>query len=107
MKIARDLLTEDGVIFISIGQDEIENMIKLCDEVFSHDNKCGIISRLMKSGGAKGTFFSPNIRYLFNFPLYDVLGTRLISSSGSYEYLICLVLIFRSETNIINNNKYY
>ena len=34
LKVARDLLTEDGVIFISIDDNEVDNLIKLCDEIF-------------------------------------------------------------------------
>src|SRR5574344_2516451 len=34
LKVARDLLTEDGVIFISIDDNEVENLRKVCDEVF-------------------------------------------------------------------------
>lgn len=93
LKISRDLLSDDGVIFISIGQDEIENMIKLCDEVFSHDNKCGIISRLMKSGGAKGTFFSPNIEYI-------VVYAKNISLAKSFREPISEEIIKKLYTSI-------
>lgn len=37
LKVARDLLTEDGVIFISISEEEIENMKKVCNEIFGED----------------------------------------------------------------------
>lgn len=67
LRLAKDLLTDDGVIFISIGQDEIANLRKLCGEVFGAENFCGIVSRLMKSGGAKGRFFSPNVEYILVF----------------------------------------
>ena len=38
LKVARDLLTEDGVIFISIDDNEVENLRKVCDEVFGEQN---------------------------------------------------------------------
>jgi len=38
LKVARDLLTYDGVIFISIGEEEIHNLKKICDEVFGSSN---------------------------------------------------------------------
>lgn len=38
LKVARDLLTDDGVIFISIDDNEIENLKKICDEVFGESN---------------------------------------------------------------------
>ena len=38
LKIARDLLTDDGVIFISIDDVEVSNLHKVCDEVFGNQN---------------------------------------------------------------------
>jgi len=40
--LARDLLTEDGVIFISIDDCEIENLRKICDEIFGAENNAGV-----------------------------------------------------------------
>lgn len=67
LKVARDLMTDDGVIFVSIGQNEIDNIIKVLSEIFGSNNKIGVVSRLMKSGGGKGQFFSPNTEYLIIF----------------------------------------
>ncbi|MBO4582655.1 MAG: site-specific DNA-methyltransferase [Alphaproteobacteria bacterium] len=38
LKIARDLLSDDGVIFISIDDHEVDNLKKICTEVFGYDN---------------------------------------------------------------------
>ena len=38
LKVARDLLTDDGVIFISIDENEITNLRKMCDEIFGSQN---------------------------------------------------------------------
>ena len=38
LKIAKDLLADDGVIFISIDDNELENLKKVCDEVFGEQN---------------------------------------------------------------------
>lgn len=43
LRLAKDLLTEDGVIFISIDDNEQCNLVKLCDEVFSAENCIGPI----------------------------------------------------------------
>lgn len=65
LKIARDFLSDDGVVFISIGQDEIENILKLCNDIFGKTNQLGIISRQMKSGGgSQGKYFAHNIDYI-------------------------------------------
>ncbi len=38
LKVARDLLSDDGVIFISIDDNEVENLRKVCDEIFGEQN---------------------------------------------------------------------
>jgi len=38
LKVAKDLLSEDGVIFISIDDNEQENLKKICDEIFGETN---------------------------------------------------------------------
>lgn len=44
LMLARNLLTEDGAIFISIDDRECDNLIKICDEVFGESNFVGNIS---------------------------------------------------------------
>ena len=38
--LARNLLTDDGVIFLSIDDHEFENLKKICDEIFKEQNHC-------------------------------------------------------------------
>jgi adenine-specific DNA-methyltransferase len=38
LKLARNLLKDDGVIFISIDDNEVHNLCKICDEIFGEDN---------------------------------------------------------------------
>lgn len=38
LKLARNLLTEDGIIFISIDENEVHNLRKICDEIFGEGN---------------------------------------------------------------------
>jgi len=45
LKLARNLLSENGSIFISIDETEIANLRLICDEIFGGNNFCGIISR--------------------------------------------------------------
>lgn len=52
LKLARDLLTEDGVIFISIDDNEIDNLLKACNDIFGKLNYCATIpyrKRTMKT----------------------------------------------------------
>ncbi len=38
LKVAKDLLSDDGVIFISIDDNEVENLKKICDEIYGETN---------------------------------------------------------------------
>jgi adenine-specific DNA-methyltransferase len=44
LRLARNLLTDDGVIFVSIDDNEVHNLRKICDEVFGEENFINIIT---------------------------------------------------------------
>ena len=67
LKLARDLLTDDGVIFISIDDNEQANLKRLCDEIFGEEN---FISNLVWASGRKN-----DSKYI----------------SNSHEYMLCFV----------------
>ena len=50
IKIAKDLLTDDGAIFISIDENEVTNLKKVCDEIFGAANY--LVSFIWKSKGS-------------------------------------------------------
>lgn len=64
MRLAKDILAENGLIFISIGQTELSNVIIMCDEIFGASNRAGIVSRQMKTGNNQGKFFTQNTDYI-------------------------------------------
>ena len=49
--VARSLLTEDGVIFISIDENEVENLRKICDEIFGESNSQALVTYVRKTSG--------------------------------------------------------
>ena len=54
LKLARNLLSDDGVIFISIDDNELINLKKICDEVFSEENFVNNISvKMSELSGVK------------------------------------------------------
>ena len=55
LQIAKDLLTENGVIFISIDDNEQENLKKICDEIFGTENFLANLVWKKKYTGGKGT----------------------------------------------------
>lgn len=58
LKLAKDLLSDDGVIFISIDDNEVHNLIKNCNEIFGEQNCLGIITWAKKR---KGSFLSQKL----------------------------------------------
>ena len=67
LRIAKSLLKEDGVIFCSIGDDEISQLTLLFNEVFTENNKLGVIARVAKTAGDKGSYFAPSKDYVIAF----------------------------------------
>lgn len=57
LKIARDLLTDDGVIFISIDDNEVDNLKKVCNEIFGAKNIEALIWN-KEAEGSSGTLKS-------------------------------------------------
>ena len=65
LKLAKDLLSDDGVIFISIDDNEVENMTKICNEVFGMDNHVETVIWKNKYGaGAKTVGFISAHEYI-------------------------------------------
>lgn len=64
LMVARSLLSEDGVIFISIGDDEEANLIKLCDEVFGEHNFVASICHKARASVSNDRIISENHNHL-------------------------------------------
>ena len=68
LRLAKDLLTDDGVIFISLDDGEIDNLKKLCNEVFGEKNfiaQC--IRRTINSGKHDATTIAPFHEYVLMY----------------------------------------
>lgn len=62
--VARQLLRKDGVIFISIDDNEVHNLRRLCNEVFGEENFLGLILWKKKTNGNNMGFIPPVHDYL-------------------------------------------
>lgn len=67
--VAKNLLSNDGVVFISIDDTELHNLIKICNEVFGESNYLNTISVKAKSssgasGGGEDKKLKKNIEYI-------------------------------------------
>ena len=58
LKVAKDLLSDDGVIFISIDDNEQDNLKKICDEIFGGSNfiACFVIDKTAQGANQSSTF---------------------------------------------------
>lgn len=65
--LARDLLTEDGCIFISIDENECHNLKLLCDDVFGEENFIAEFPRITKRGGKSSDIVAKNHDYLLMY----------------------------------------
>ena len=72
LKVARDLLADDGVIFISIDDNEVENLRKVCDEIFGENNFISQISW-------RRTDNQPNIGFFARVKEHILLYSKSIS----------------------------
>lgn len=96
LKVARDLLTDDGVIFISIDDNEIENLRKVCDEVFGERNFVADLVWTNKEGGGSSDSRLFRIKhehivcYSKKIDLTCILGDPISNAErykGSDEYI--------------------
>ena len=78
LMVARTLLSEDGVIFISIDDNEVENLRKICDEVFGESNCIAQLVWKNKYGAGGGT---NSVAYVHEY--------ILVYSKGFIESITC------------------
>ena len=64
IKVSKDLLTNDGVIFLSIDDNEYENLQKICDEIFGANNRVGTILWKKKTNGNNMGYLPPVHDYI-------------------------------------------
>lgn len=88
LKIARNLLSTEGAIFIQISDIEVAQLKMLCDEIFDEDNFLNILSVNMKniagaSGGGEDKRFKKNCEYIL---VYAKNYSSLPLFNGSYVY---------------------
>ena len=103
LKLAKDLLSDDGVIFISIDDNEIENMKKLCDEIYGATS---FVAQLVWEKKKKGSFLSKSITnvkeyilvYCKNIDGFDGLIGEINNEEETYP---CINAINKRELRTI------
>lgn len=64
LRLAKDLLTDDGSIFISIDDNEVENLRKACDEIFGQSNFIAQLTIIVKTEGRQYGNFAKTHEYI-------------------------------------------
>lgn len=119
LRVARNLLQQDGVLFISISDIEQANLKKLCDEVFGVSNFLGCACRVSKKANNKGDYWSPNFDYILtyakdinscevffggaNIDAYDQIDEEGYRKGEKYQ----LVRLYMSSLDPRPNQRYY
>lgn len=86
LKLARNLLKEDGVIFISIDDNEVHNLRKICDEVFGEDNFIAkFVWKKRSGGGYSNALLSVNQEYILMYS--KTLSPKIYDKPKSQEWI--------------------
>lgn len=90
LKVARDLLTDDGVVFISIDDNEVENLRKTCDEIFGELNFVSSIVWQKKTGASDAiniaTITENILVYAKNTQMLRLKQNENAHNSNRYKY---------------------
>ncbi|WP_212741374.1 site-specific DNA-methyltransferase [Bifidobacterium moukalabense] len=84
--LARNLLKDDGVIFISIDDNEVDNLRKMCDEVFGEANLVAIIPWQSRASIQNDTDFSINHEYICVYAKRRRRENRRLKESNYTEW---------------------
>ena len=84
LRLVRDLLADNGVIFISIDDNEVAQLRKICDEIFGEGNFVTEFPRVTKKGGKSSDVTAKNHDYVLVYVM-DKDNSDLIGVSHTDE----------------------
>ena len=67
LRIAKDLLTEDGILFISIDDNEFNNLMEICNEIFGTSGFIVCFPRVTKKAGKTTDYIAKNHDYILAY----------------------------------------
>ena len=85
LKLARDLLKDDGIIFISIDDNEQANLKILCDEIFGEDNFVACMPRITKKAGKSTDKVANNHDYVLCYSKNDITFKQIEVNEQEYK----------------------
>ncbi len=86
LKVTKDLLSDEGIIFISIDDNEVDNLKKICTEIFGESNFIGCAGRITKKSNNKGDFWAPNFDYILTYAKNKTLAAPFIGEANVDAY---------------------
>ena len=86
IKLAKELLSDDGVIFISIDDNEVENLKVICNEIFGDSNFVGCVGRITKKSNNKGEFWAPNFDYILTYTKNRYMAQEFTGGANEASY---------------------
>jgi len=120
--LAKNLLRQDGVIFISIGEQEEHNLRLLMNEVFGEENFIGSAGRISKKANNQGDYWAPNFDYVLtyckqreycipffggiNYKSYSQIEQQGIRKGDKYQ-LVRLYMTSLDPMRGCNNQRYF
>lgn len=84
LKIAKDLLTEDGIILIHIDDNEYENLTKVGNEVFGEPNFINVVTIKTKIGGVSGSSKGKSLKDAIEFIIIWAKNKTLLEFNPTY-----------------------
>ena len=89
LRLAKDLLADDGVIFISIDDNEVDNLRKICDEIFGEYSFIAEFPRVTKRGGKSTETYAKNhdyiVSYCKNMSCVEIFGIAHVDDGFKYK----------------------
>ena len=101
LKIAKDLLADDGVIFISINDQEVVNIRKICDEILGADNFIANLIWQQRKGGGNDS------RYIAVDHEYILIYSKNINNSSDRWYISQTEEYLKRYKEIENDGRRY
>lgn len=86
--LAKDLLSKSGAVFISIDDNEIENLRKICDEIYGESNFVSQLSVIVKTEGRQYGFFAKTHEYILIYAksICELSLNKIKSLDAEFKY---------------------
>ena len=118
LQLLKELLSDDGVIFISIDDNEQHHLQMIMDEIFGEENFISCVTRVSKTASDKGSHFAPSCDYLLVFSknkslvpdFYDEVDKKLYKKTdqkGRYRDDVAFYQSALDPMRGCSNQRYY